>query len=606
LAPLLAHASAEADSSVKPHAVVKDSNLREWLADPLGWILLANFDYESFKEADGEEPDPNPEFWGVDDKFKAGPTGRKWPDWQRFFQAAGWPGSDAKTTARGTSHVIPLSTGWDAYDAKIHATAIVNRHPWEGSGKAISTIHDPWTVSFDDTGSPDLRNLLGVTIAIGGSMQPGAGGPSATWTTYTGDFGTLSMGIDSVTGEFTPEVILDPAWKAYLNVDFPESESNMSVPPEVSAADIASALSAAYDPITGSWSADGSGLRVTFMKDVGSIASVQTLSVDMSVEDRADAGMPSANFANGSYRTGFGDGYSGADTSTVEAPSNYFGWTVAAGQYHLADDFTVPPAEDWGLGELIWPAYQTSADPADFIVAAYVRIYDHTPMTGSTPLFGDLTTNRIINSVFSDTYRCLESDPLSNLRAIKDVTIDMSWVPLLPPGTYWIEVAMIGNPGFSGPFSAPNTPRTTDENARQLDVATGEWSPIVDTGTGEGVDFPFVLRSINGGSEPMMLQSSKLAANQVANITCWGTTPGRRVYLIYSLSGNGTEYIPQLDVIADLGNPTLVGWQLADSDGKATFSVPLSSSIPTPLPVWIQALERNRKSNVVTRTVYGE
>jgi hypothetical protein len=77
------------------------------------------------------------------------------------------------------------------------------------------------------------------------------------------------------------------------------------------------------------------------------------------------------------------------------------------------------------------------------------------------------------------------------------VLVDMTWAPLLSPGTYWLEVAAVGMTPYSGPFAVPQTPRRSTDNARQFNVTANAWSPIVDSGM--GVDFPFRLYRVPPG-----------------------------------------------------------------------------------------------------------
>jgi hypothetical protein len=64
----------------------------------------------------------------------------------------------------------------------------------------------------------------------------------------------------------------------------------------------------------------------------------------------------------------------------------------------------------------------------------------------------------------------------------------------LPPGTYWIESSLTSTGGTGvGVWQPPTVPNATTDNARQLNVATNTWAPIVDTGSGLGADLPFLI-----------------------------------------------------------------------------------------------------------------
>lgn len=132
------------------------------------------------------------------------------------------------------------------------------------------------------------------------------------------------------------------------------------------------------------------------------------------------------------------------------------GYNTTAPQRN-ADDFTVPSGQSWDLSSLTWYAYQTGSVVNPF-TKAYVGIFTSDP-TGSTnlsPAYGSLdpltAPDRFVSQV--DT----TDDRGNNTRNIHQLTIDLSWVPDLAPGQYWIAIGLRGQGDNSTVASLPVNP----------------------------------------------------------------------------------------------------------------------------------------------------
>ena len=183
-------------------------------------------------------------------------------------------------------------------------------------------------------------------------------------------------------------------------------------------------------------------------------------------------------FDNGTLVTGIGDGFGGANTSTIFAGHDFFGVTVNNSIARLAEDFTVSGGS-WDLTELHWYAYQTGSTTTSTFTSAFVTIFDGVPgVPGTNVVAGDFSTNRLTSSAFSNIYRVFDSGSLTNTqRPVMDLTVDMSWVPDLVPGTYWLGVGATGSLG-SGPFSPLRAVTYGASNLMQLDGGTGTWATV--------------------------------------------------------------------------------------------------------------------------------
>lgn len=195
---------------------------------------------------------------------------------------------------------------------------------------------------------------------------------------------------------------------------------------------------------------------------------------------------------NGPFVTGIGDGFGGANTSAIESPGTTFGYGINVNTpLYIADDITVPAA-GWQLSSMKWYSYQTGSTTTPTFTGAYVTIYNGNPVSGGTPIYGDYTANRIVpvNTTWSGAYRVTSTTLTNNQRPIMEVGIDMSWVPALAGGTYWIGVGLTGSLA-SGPWSVPKTPHGATDNAVQYYL--GAWTALQDAGSLYPQDMPFKL-----------------------------------------------------------------------------------------------------------------
>ncbi|NOG52940.1 MAG: hypothetical protein HND57_01190 [Planctomycetes bacterium] len=99
-----------------------------------------------------------------------------------------------------------------------------------------------------------------------------------------------------------------------------------------------------------------------------------------------------------------------------------------------------------------------------------------------------------------------------------------------------------------------------------------------------------------------MLDVSELVYGSQAQLRGGRMTPGMTAYFIYSLTGEGSTYVPQLDVTLSLAKPVLGGSATVGNDGIASLVKPLPGSGP-PRIIWVQAAEQQRVSNLITTQI---
>jgi hypothetical protein len=203
-------------------------------------------------------------------------------------------------------------------------------------------------------------------------------------------------------------------------------------------------------------------------------------------------------YINGTYVTGIGTGFGGANTSEIESGFSTYGYGVQGSTvgYRIADDFVVPPGQRWTLSKLHWLTYQSGAPTAGTITGINVNIWNSLPVTGGVPIWTSAPYPMISQS-FTGVYRVTNTTLTNNTRPITDVQVSLAGAPVLGPGTYWVDVQLVGSAIYSGPWAPPTVPHVPADNGRQYTTAGG-WLPTSDTTSLLPQDFPFALEGDNG------------------------------------------------------------------------------------------------------------
>lgn len=98
------------------------------------------------------------------------------------------------------------------------------------------------------------------------------------------------------------------------------------------------------------------------------------------------------------------------------------------------------------------------------------------------------------------------------------------------------------------------------------------------------------------------LEATNLVGGTNALFTITGATPDANQYIVYSLRGVGSTFVPQLNVTLDLRSPTLLTSGRADANGAFTRSVSVPHAA-SGRQVWFQAAERDHTTNVLDSTI---
>ncbi|MFG0329410.1 MAG: M14 family metallopeptidase [Phycisphaerales bacterium] len=168
-------------------------------------------------------------------------------------------------------------------------------------------------------------------------------------------------------------------------------------------------------------------------------------------------------------------------------------------------------------------------------------------------------------------------------------------------GSTWTEVESVGGRGGW----VPNEIRVSDylapTSTMRLRFSASD-NPN-DSITEAGLDAVEILKlSCDSGGE-FTLAVSNLVAGQDATFNITEGTPNEASYLVYSLVGPGSTFVPALNVTLDLSSPRQAGGRIftdANGDGQWVLRIPANSSGRR---VWLQAAQFENTTNVVDSTV---
>lgn len=203
-------------------------------------------------------------------------------------------------------------------------------------------------------------------------------------------------------------------------------------------------------------------------------------------------------YDNGSVINSPGTGAGGADESVLQSTTLGMG-TYGSGMQQsagnsVADDFVVPAGPGWDATKFTFYGYQTGASTTSTMTGCYFRIYNGNPQSGGTVIWGDLTTNRMTATSWSNVYRTLEGAHATDRGIMKlECTIPALH---LNAGHYWVEWQATGSL-TSGPWQPPIAiaGQTTTGDAIQH-TSTG-WAALTDVGP-QGI--PFTITGTGGGT----------------------------------------------------------------------------------------------------------
>lgn len=137
-----------------------------------------------------------------------------------------------------------------------------------------------------------------------------------------------------------------------------------------------------------------------------------------------------------------------------------------------------------------------------------------------------------------------------------------------------------------------------DPNATGTDSLTFKWThPNGDSNT---ATITLVYDDCNLGRPQLAVGALVGGQNGRFDVTC--AYPNETTYLVYSLNGPGSTYVPQLNVTLGLRNPVQAGnSRRTDAGGSVSWILPIPNV--NPRTVWFQAAQRAATSEVVETAI---
>jgi hypothetical protein len=279
-------------------------------------------------------------------------------------------------------------------------------------------------------------------------------------------------------------------------------------------------------------------------------------------------------FDNGPVYDVMGVGVGGADVSTLhDGMGTYGAGHALSSGFRVADDLVIPAGETWTIDSLVFFAYQTNSGNTSTITDVNLNIWNGLPGDpGSVVVFGDGTTNLLIETAWMGTYRTGDfgsttCDPTTcNARPImrNSVTIGTT----LTAGTYWLDW-QTGGSGASGPWAPPvnlGAGVTTTGNAKQYDPTAAVWNDLFDGAlTSDPQGLPFLVvgsiaTSINevsaNNAVTVTPNPMSVSATVTINENIAGSTYSMKVYDILGNVVKNVENINEKKFILERGSLT--------------------------------------------------
>ncbi|MEO6611864.1 MAG: hypothetical protein ABIT05_09845 [Chitinophagaceae bacterium] len=163
----------------------------------------------------------------------------------------------------------------------------------------------------------------------------------------------------------------------------------------------------------------------------------------------SNGNLGTGNISNSGVAAPAGFNWSELQNNPGENITNYIlGITCSRaglGNYHVADDFTIPAGQTWKISRFSIYAYQDNmAGPVSPFDSLRIQVWNKKPQqTGAAIIFGNLTSNVLSSSIDSFTY-VIENSTVP-APGITPYYIDRVWklsanVDLtLQAGTYWLD-----------------------------------------------------------------------------------------------------------------------------------------------------------------------
>jgi len=124
-----------------------------------------------------------------------------------------------------------------------------------------------------------------------------------------------------------------------------------------------------------------------------------------------------------------------------------------------------------------------------------------------------------------------------------------------------------------------------------------------DNANGDSAGSAYVFDLAPPSCPELTISPEPLIAGQDGTFTAINMTPSENAYLVYSLAGFGSTFVPQLNIPLDLRQPKQAGnTQAADGSGFVEWVLPIPGAA-VGRNLWLQAAQYELKTNVVATSV---
>jgi hypothetical protein len=274
-------------------------------------------------------------------------------------------------------------------------------------------------------------------------------------------------------------------------------------------------------------------------------------------------------------------GPSGTDLSVLEDLSlgmNLFGFGTRQNlDIRLADQFqTHQPSE---ITEFHLYGYKFESGTVSPFDATTLQIWDEMPTDLGAPIFGDTSTNTLVETSWFSGWRVPESETSNDQRPIMELKASPAvHGPLvLGPGTHWIDFSYFSDetgPLFSPPIATDGSAATGD--ALQYSMNAGGWSPLLDfegTDTPQGLPFRVIGRlqdpagfevceqaeniSWLDAADPLGSIQPQQSSSTTLTLSSAGLTPGLYQATLCLFSNSAVDAVQTIEVSLEVRAPLL-------------------------------------------------
>ena len=201
----------------------------------------------------------------------------------------------------------------------------------------------------------------------------------------------------------------------------------------------------------------------------------------------------------------------GGDASWIKGTQSTYGPGAQFSTGNIvADDFTLTSAST--ITEIEVYGYQTGSTTTSTFTGLYAVIYNGNPMNGGQIVWGDMNTNIMTSTSFTNAYRG-NGDASGTTRPIMALTASNLNIAL-EAGTYYLAWNMAGS-GSSGPWAQPEALPEVGNNGDgvQYLASSSAWQNLTDTGASTPYGVAFKLVGEGGGPVPPTPTGNVLGVN---------------------------------------------------------------------------------------------